>query len=275
MMITPIGTIIHSSSLQSSNKTKKASMSFGAKPPISQEPKIGLGKKLVEKFKILFKRGEEKVKNVVQPTSTEVIGVAKVEHMENIKPPKVFYQEDGKTLEAVIEYGAHGKPVKETFYDKDGKTVLRSFEKEYSPETGRLIKEIEYEGTKLAQIMEMDSNAARITKVSYYEKDGKTLDRIHEYTESGMNRRIQYRPDGKTISSIIEYQGDITKLIGYRQDWKTPNMKEEYNAGGLFKRVFYMSDGSIAQITKFNTRTGEEKLRITNIGNGEFETDRL
>lgn len=276
MRITPIATTNYMSSPQNSGDKAQSMMSFSGAPKLPTERHNSLAKKTIQFFKSIWQKGEKKLESVSQPSPQEEVKVAKLEQVEPLGiPDKVFYGEDGTTIERVIKYNSDKKPIKETLYKKDGQSVSSAFEKEYSPETGRLIKEVKYDGTGLVQITEMDANSALITKKLHYAKDGKTLDRVEEYNKDGMSKRIQYRSDGKTISSMIEYQGDIMNIIGYRSDWKAPNMKESYKDGCLTHRVYYNSDGSIDQIIKFNTRTGEEKLKITNIGNGEFETERF
>lgn len=278
MLITPIKTTNYTSLPQKSRGKAPLLMSFGAAPKIPAGGSNGFGTKAVAFFKSIFQKGEKKVANIVQQASQEEVKAPKIEQavLPSGVPDKVRYFEDGKTLERVIKYNADKKPIQEIIYKRDGQSVLRSFEKEYSPEAGRLIKEVRYAGTKLAQITQMDANRPLITKMMHYAKDGKTLELVQEYNTDGMFRRIQYRSDGKTIGSMIEYKKDMMRIISYGSDGKTPNLKEEYNNnGGLMHRVYYNPDGTIDQIVKFNTQTGEEKLRITNLGNGKFATVKL
>lgn len=116
------------------------------------------------------------------------------------KEPLIEKDKNGKITNIIEFDSVTGNKIKDTFYQKDGKTIL--YIREYNPQTGN------------------------ITKATSYQEDGKTVLHISEYDPTTGNRikDIGYQEDGKTISHIAEYNPLTDKEIKatfYKKDGKT------------------------------------------------------
>ncbi|WP_034172316.1 DUF2963 domain-containing protein [Chrysanthemum yellows phytoplasma] len=84
---------------------------------------------------------------------------------------KIYYQNDGKTIECIEEYNFDGKRIKSTNYQDDGKTIKSIYD--YDLLNGKTIKE------------------------TYYQNDGKTIKSIYDYSLGTQNRfKTTYNQDG-------------------------------------------------------------------------------
>ncbi|WP_284928780.1 DUF2963 domain-containing protein [Candidatus Phytoplasma sp. AldY-WA1] len=98
----------------------------------------------------------------------------------------------------------------------------------------------------------------------FYRPDGKTVRKIEEYNKNGQKTKEKfYQPDGKTIMFIDEYNENekLVKRTSYQNDGKTIIFINKYNENEkLVKMTSYRNDGkTISFIVEYNENGQETK----------------
>lgn len=139
---------------------------------------------------------------------------------------EVVYRKNGKSVDKIVEFDSiTGSKIKTTHYDYFNDKKIRSID-EYDRKTGRKIRTINYvlyksvdeydittgkkirtinfnvkDETKISSIQEYDLGSGKITTISIYKRDGKTvsiikkIDPITEKVTSWVNNKnLEYKP---------------------------------------------------------------------------------
>lgn len=91
-----------------------------------------------------------------------------------------------------------------------------------------------------------------------YRPDGKTIEQIYEYNENNkLIKKTDFNFGDKTINYIIEYDpqtGNMIKLTNYNFQDKTINYIIEYDPHFVSKKIkktFYKPDGTVREVLNF------------------------
>lgn len=117
---------------------------------------------------------------------------------------EVVYRKNGKSVDKIIEFDVNtGSKVKTTHYDYFNDKKIRSVD-EYDLETGKKLRTINFnvkDETKISSIQEYDIETGKITTISIYKRDGKTvsiikkIDPVTEKVTSWVNNKnYEYIP---------------------------------------------------------------------------------
>jgi len=95
------------------------------------------------------------------------------------------------TIDFIAEYSDNGNIAKITYYQEDGKTLETILE--VDPKTENIKKNTQYDKNgKLDCILESDTKTGKISKLTEYQKDGKTIKSIKEFDSSNPDTETKW-----------------------------------------------------------------------------------
>jgi ribosomal protein S16 len=134
--------------------------------------------------------------------------------------------------------------------------IINKIEQEFNKLTSNPKQETESYNIMIQN--EKESNKLISNQKIYYQKDGKTIEYIHEFDPSTgkIIKEIYYQEDGQTIEYINEFDPsteELIKKIQYYKDGQTISFIEEYDpsTGQPIKEIYYNVDGIIQEVRAY------------------------